>query len=226
MPPKKKTKKVTVDEIYKLFTELSEAYDIHGDRQRCGSFLLTAETIRNLKSITCGADIAKLKGCGKSSVEIVDEYIETGKCQRLEELLADESNMDFDEILEKREQERTKVLRAMSKPTTKRMAKAFCMIEHDYMEQRKKEAKQLINEMDLPMRVLVAQLLRKDDYLPYEKEDREPALCDHCEFVRSEDHSGDCKCEELFGRSTALAYAEELGCEDLPDINDEFQDDW
>ena len=134
MPPKKKTKKVTVNEIYKLFTDLSEAYDIHGDRQRCDSFLLRAETIRNLKSITCGADIAKLNWCGKKSVKIVDEYIETGKCQRLEELLADESNMDFDEILEKREQERTKVLRAMSKQKTKnkktknkkQMAKAFC----------------------------------------------------------------------------------------------------
>ena len=87
---RKKARKVSINEIYDLFIRLSDAYDARGDVQRRGAFLLAGETIKNLKEITCGADIAKLKGCGKASVEVVDEFIKTGRCTRLEALIDQE----------------------------------------------------------------------------------------------------------------------------------------
>ena len=117
--------------------------------------------------------------------------------------------MAIEEILEKREERRKKELYAMSEPDDKETAKAFCMIQHKYMEQRKKEAKQLINKMDLPMRVLVAKLLLEDEYVPYGDWKRGD-LCFHCEY------SGDCKCDTL----RSITYAEELGCEDLPEYEE------
>ena len=84
MPPKKKA--TNVDDLYDIFVRLSEAYEKQGDERRSKAFQTTSEAVKNLKEITCGKDIAKFKGVGTSSVEVVNEFLETGKCARLEEL--------------------------------------------------------------------------------------------------------------------------------------------
>lgn len=206
-----------------ILSTLSNLYEEQEDAGRAKSFKVASENLSKFADLTgkshavlkSSKDFKDVKGVGKSTLEMMDEFIETGKCARLEELLEDESNMSFDEILEKREEERKKELLAMPEPTDKETAKAFCMIEHKYMEQKKNQAKKLIKEMDTPMRVLVAQLLLEDDYLPYHEQDA--VLCYHCDLVRSEDHSGDCNCYKL----DALKYAEKLGCKDLPEITEE-----
>jgi hypothetical protein len=212
MPPKKKMKKQDLKEFLSILTDLSDAYDEQGDAGRAKSFKVASENLEKFADLTkktfleSSEDYKDVKGVGKSILELMDEFIETGGCQRLEELL------DFEEIVEKRKEARTKQLHALSKPVNKSMAKAFYMIDHEYMVQRKKDAKQLIKGMDVPMRVLVAQLLREEDYLPYEEDDG--TMCDYCELVRDENHSDECVCDQYL----ALRHAVELGCENLPDL--------
>ena len=86
MPPKKKAKTTNVDDLYDIFVRLSEAYEKQGDERRSKAFQTTSEAMKNLKEITCGKDIAKFKGVGKSSVEVANEFLKSGKCARLEEL--------------------------------------------------------------------------------------------------------------------------------------------
>jgi len=223
MAPRKKAKKneKTVKDFALMLETISDLYESKGDVGRSKSFATAAANITAFADLTNRSeaplrsteDFKDVKGVGKSTLDVLDEFIETGTCARLHEL--EESEMAIEEILEKREERRKKELYAMSEPDDKETAKAFCMIQHKYMEQRKKEAKQLINKMDVPMRVLVAKLLLEDEYVPYGDWKRGD-LCYHCDLVQSEDHSGDCLCDTL----RSLTYAEELGCENLPEFDD------
>jgi hypothetical protein len=244
MARSKQVKKAKTEDKRKLkdfiviLTTLANLYEAADDQGRAKSFNAAAKSLESFAQVTKGGldnelksseDYKNVKGVGKSTLELMDEFIETGKCARLEELEEeDESEMEFEDILAKREEQRKKELYDMSEPNDKETAKAFCMIEHKYMEQRKKEAKQLINKMDLPMRVLVAHLLREEEYVPYYEERREAEeereFCKSCDFMRTEHYNNDCKCDELINARYDLRYAEELGCEDLPEY-EETNDD-
>ena len=207
----KKARKVSVNEIYDLFIRLSDAYDAQGDARRRGAFLLAGETIKNLKEITCGADIAKLKGCGKASVEVVDEFIKTGRCTRLEEL--EETNLDFEEIIELRMAKRTKELEAMDTPTDVEEAKAFVIINHKYCKSREKEAKAILKSMDDSLKVVLAEMLKKEGFAIESWRVCRCVWCDnyHHEVLRCDEA---CTCDKLELESDALA----IGCSDLPSV--------
>jgi hypothetical protein len=181
------------DEIVELFENLSEAYLQHDDDGRAASFGRVAESIKCLKTITCGADIANLHGVGQSSVDIVDEFLETGRCERLEELMDTEMKIQM----------RTKELLAMERPTNKHMMKAFALVKHPYVKECAKVAKNLIKGVDTHVKVALADLLKRDGFLPdYEVED---IRCEMCHLQRDESCSDECECDEL--RLTRLLWA-------------------
>jgi len=172
-------------EIVELFENLSEAYAEHGDAGRSASFARVAESIKCLKKITCGADIANLQGVGQSSVDIVDEFLKTGTCERLEELMDIEMRVHL----------QSKKLFAMARPTNKEMMKAFVLLCHPYAKECGKAALKLVKGVDVNVKVALADLLRSDGYLPdYEIED---VRCDACHLQRDEGCSEECECEQL-----------------------------
>jgi len=176
---------VIMKDIVKLFENLSQAYAHYEDEGRAASFARVAESIKCLKSISCGADIENLLGVGRSSVDIVDEFLETGKCQRLEELMDTEMKI----------QVRTKELLAMERPSNKHTMKAFVLVKHPYVKECTKVAKDLLKGVDVHVKVALADLLKKDGYLPdYEVED---IRCDTCHLQRDEGCSDECECDEV-----------------------------
>ena len=186
-------KNTTMKEIVKLFENLSDAYAHYEDEGRAASFARVAESIKCLKSITCGADIENLQGVGRSSVDIVDEFLETGQCQRLEELMDTEMKIQM----------RTKQLLAMDRPNNKHTMKAFVLVKHPYVKTCAKAARDLLKGVDVHVKVALADLLKKDGYLPdYEIED---IRCDTCHLHRDEGCSEECACDEL--RLSRLAWA-------------------
>ena len=74
-------------EISDILNEIGLYYEIEGDEYRKKSFLNGAEIIKNYKDqINSGNDVRNLYGIGKSITEVIDEYLTTGKVQRLEDL--------------------------------------------------------------------------------------------------------------------------------------------
>ena len=172
---------IIMKDIVQLFENLSEAYAEHDDEGRSASFARVAESIKCLRTITCGADIANLQGVGQSSVDIVDEFLETGKCARLEELMDTEMKIQM----------RTKQLLAMDRPNNKHTMKAFVLVKHPYVKTCAKAAKDLLKGADVHVKVALADVLKRDGYLPdYEIED---IRCDTCH------HHGydECECDEI-----------------------------
>ena len=73
--------------IADILNEIGLYYEIEGEQYRKKSFLNGAEVIRNYREeITSVDDVANIPGIGKSISEIIDEYLTTGKVQRLEDL--------------------------------------------------------------------------------------------------------------------------------------------
>lgn len=181
---------MSVSEIKRIFKALSEAYADEGDEGRAASFARAADVISCLKNIKSGADIANLQGIGKSCVDIVDEYLKTGRCERLEEMCS------IDDKIRMREEE----LKHMTKPKTKEITKAFVLTNHPYVKERAKEAKDVIKSMDVHLRVIVADMLHKDGYVPFDDNE----LCEYCHTVLDETCSDECTCDQL--------RAEAIGC--------------
>jgi DNA polymerase/3'-5' exonuclease PolX len=172
-------------EIVQLFQNLSKAYQEHDDEGRAASFARVAESIECLKTITRGADIANLHGVGQSSVDIVDEFLETGKCERLEELMDTEMKIQM----------RTNELLAMDRPANKHVMKAFVLVKHPYVKECAKVAKDLLKGVDTHVKVALADLLKRDGFLPdYEVED---TRCDMCHLQRDEGCSEECECDDI-----------------------------
>jgi hypothetical protein len=179
------THHIIMKDIVQLFENLSEAYAAHDDEGRAASFARVADSIKSLKKITCGADIANLQGVGQSSVDIVDEFLETGKCARLEELMDTEMKIQL----------RTKELLTMDRPNNKHTMKAFVLVKHPYVKTCAKAAKDLLKGVDVHVKVALADLLKKDGFLPdYEVED---IRCDTCHLQRDEGYSDECACDEI-----------------------------
>jgi len=201
---------VSVKEIYDIFIRLSKAYDSKGDEQRKRAFLLAGESIKNLKKVTCGADIVQLKNCGKASVEVVDELITTGGCERLTEL--EKELYSYDEIVEANMFKRTEELKKMDAPTNRDEAKAFVIIKHKYLKTREKEAQAILKTMDEHLKVIVANRLKKEGYFVT---DADNIQCEHCENRRDEeDKCVTCAYVRLEHKANAL------GCQNLPDYSD------
>ena len=174
-----------MQEIVELFESLSRAYAEHDDDGSAASFAKVAESIKCLKNITCGADIANLHGVGQSSVEIVDEFLETGRCERLEELTDVETKIRL----------RTNELLGMERPKTKDVMKSFVLVKHPYVKECTKTAKDLLKGVHVHVKVAMADLLRREGFLPdYPVED---IRCDTCHLYRDETCSDECTCEEI-----------------------------
>lgn len=75
-------------ELADILALLANYYTMAGDTYRGTAFLNASNTVTQVPyTITSGKQIQKdFKGVGKSSAEIIDEYITTGKVTRLEEL--------------------------------------------------------------------------------------------------------------------------------------------
>ncbi|KAF1792452.1 hypothetical protein PC129_g6242 [Phytophthora cactorum] len=71
------------------FAELSGFEFKRGEKFKGGTWSKVAKAIRDCESkLTCGKDALKLKGVGKSSAAKIDEYLETGTLEKLEEYRA------------------------------------------------------------------------------------------------------------------------------------------
>jgi hypothetical protein len=71
------------------FAELSGFEFKRGERFKGGTWSKVAKAIRDCESeLTCGKDALKLKGVGKSSAAKIDEFLETGTLEKLEEYRA------------------------------------------------------------------------------------------------------------------------------------------
>ncbi|KAL4158360.1 hypothetical protein PRNP1_004138 [Phytophthora ramorum] len=92
--PKKPRKKVEAtceanQALADTFAELSGFEFKRGERFKGGTWSKVAKAIRDCESdITCGKDALKLKGVGKSSAAKIDEFIETGTLEKLDEYRA------------------------------------------------------------------------------------------------------------------------------------------
>lgn len=223
--------KRSVNEIYDLFICLSDAYDAIGDTRRRGAFLLAGETIKNLKEISCGADIAKLKGCGKASVEVVDEFIKTGKCIRLDELTNDESNLDWDDKVNKRAMDfgEKHVAETKLDATTYfedvRLIDRCCEVREyagsisrkplkkweEFSDKHHKEAKSLFDTTSQATLYFLHRLLEAD-YGTVTEEYSKKEMCHECEMsLENNNDGGLCNCEQ----TRLLTWFE--GVPDLPD---------
>ncbi len=73
--------------IANILNEIGLYYEIENDTYRKKSFLDGAVIVNNYsEEITSGNDIINIRGIGKSISEAIDEYLTTGKVQRLEDL--------------------------------------------------------------------------------------------------------------------------------------------
>ncbi|GMF16000.1 unnamed protein product [Phytophthora lilii] len=71
------------------FAELSGFEFKRGEKFKGGTWSKVAKAIRECESaLTCGKDALKLKGVGKSSAAKIDEFLETGTLEKLEEYRA------------------------------------------------------------------------------------------------------------------------------------------
>lgn len=71
------------------FAELSGFEFKRGEKFKGGTWSKVAKAIRECETeISCGKDALKLKGVGKSSAAKIDEFLETGTLEKLEEYRA------------------------------------------------------------------------------------------------------------------------------------------
>ena len=99
-------------ELVKIFDELYSLYMNLGEEFRAFAFFDIARLIETQYSktpITCGSELLKWHGVGQSTVDIVNDFLSTGRCQRIEELRTalealeeeeEEEDPDFDECVE------------------------------------------------------------------------------------------------------------------------------
>jgi DNA polymerase/3'-5' exonuclease PolX len=74
-------------DIADILNEIGLYYEIENDQYRKKSFINGSNIVRNYKEeITSGNDLISIPGIGKSINEVIDEYLSTGKVQRLEDL--------------------------------------------------------------------------------------------------------------------------------------------
>ncbi|OWZ22055.1 hypothetical protein PHMEG_0003298 [Phytophthora megakarya] len=89
--PRKKAE-ATCEDNQKLadaFVELSGFEFKRGEKFKGGTWSKVAKAIRDCETtLTCGKDALKLKGVGKSSAKKIDEFLETGTLEQLEEYRA------------------------------------------------------------------------------------------------------------------------------------------
>lgn len=189
------------EELVSLFKDLAEAYVSH-DVHKSAAFDRVAESISLAPfKIKTGKDILTLKGCGQSSAEIVDEFLKTGACARLEDL-------DFDEQCDRIEKKRRVELDLFKTPRTVEDAQAFIVLEKR-CPALEKQAKQILKNMDEVLKVYVAEQLR--DYLPVKNFDND--RCEYCELILEESHAEECTCSQL----QTSKFLESIGCE-APEI--------
>ena len=105
LPPTKKAKTNVSDDGRTLYdflyvlTELSNLYEKQGDERRAKSFATAKENLAKCdetavlewsgvewRRLFWSKDYKNIKGVGKSTLELMDEFIKTGTCARLEEL--------------------------------------------------------------------------------------------------------------------------------------------
>ena len=91
MPPKKtaKTNGRTLGDFLDVLNELSDLYEKQGDGRRAKSFATAKENLEKCDEtavLETSKDYKNIKGLGKSTLELMDEFIKTGTCARLEEL--------------------------------------------------------------------------------------------------------------------------------------------
>lgn len=90
-------------ELMNLFDDLHFYYSKLGDDHRALAFFDIARLIEMQfrdQPITCGEELMKWQGVGQTTVNIVDEFLTTGRCERLEEVMAlvdDDEDEDEDE---------------------------------------------------------------------------------------------------------------------------------
>ena len=187
-----------------LFEDLAEVY-ISRDKHKSAAFDRVADSISQAPfEIKKGKDILTLKGCGQSSAEIVDEFLETGVCMRLEELRNEEVEVDFYEQCDLVEKKRKIELELFKQPRNVYDAKAFIVLGKR-CPPLEKEARKILKDMDEVLKVYIAEQLR--DYLADTNID--DARCDHCQLVLDESNCEECTCSQLH----ACKFLESIGCE-------------
>lgn len=73
--------------IIKIFDELINYYGLENEPYKVKAFAAAKNTLMTLQfPISYGINLSKYPGIGKSSQEIINEYLSTGKVQRLEDL--------------------------------------------------------------------------------------------------------------------------------------------
>ncbi|ETL44815.1 hypothetical protein F441_05120 [Phytophthora nicotianae CJ01A1] len=89
--PRKKAEATCEDNqaLADAFAELSGFEFKRGEKFKGGTWSKVAKAIRDCETkLTCGKDALKLKGVGKSSAAKIDEFLETGTLEKLEEYRA------------------------------------------------------------------------------------------------------------------------------------------
>ena len=94
MSPRKK-QKTTLRDFTNVLSSIANLYDEKGDAGRSRSFTNASTNLCAFADVTnkeldaplkSSEDFKDVKGVEKSTLEMLDEFIETGKCTRLEEL--------------------------------------------------------------------------------------------------------------------------------------------
>jgi DNA polymerase/3'-5' exonuclease PolX len=77
-------------QLVKIFEELGSYYQTVGDAVRSRAFFAVRDVIQNLQfGITSINQVKKMRHVGKSSLEVIDDYLKTGTSSRLNQLRKD-----------------------------------------------------------------------------------------------------------------------------------------
>jgi hypothetical protein len=243
MARSKQVKKAKTEDKRKLkdfiviLTTLANLYEAEDDQGRAKSFNAAAKSLESFAKVTKGGldnelksseDYENVKGVGKSTLELMDEFIETGKCQRLEEL----QDQSFEEKVTKRALnfgEACVAETTLDDTTTYedvRVIDRCCQIRQDHSRKPLKNWEAFSNKQSKKAQVICDQASGATLYFLHKllehkfgtvtEEHMKKEMCHECEMSMENNHDGGlCTCDEnhLVAWFDGVPDLPNLGCE-------------
>ena len=229
-------------QLLDLFDELYTYYMKLGDEHRAFAFFDTArliETQYRRQQITSSTELAKWHGVGQATIDIVDEFLATGRCERLDEIKAlleneeeeeeEEEELEFEECVENFWDQHLSKVHTLDNSTPLEWVRATNLVYDEDELYAKSQLKKLgwfkfadkhhaeaLNIIKcLPPATLHFLALELESMKAGTPDDDIDVMCSGCSLALED--RDECQCEEFQNK----AYYEALGLV-LPEINEEF----
>lgn len=223
-------------ELVDIFDELYSLYKKLGDEHRAFAFFDIARLIEIHYAdtpITRGSELMKWHGVGKSTIDIVNDFLSTGRCHRLDEIKAslenEEEELDFEECIEHFWDQHVSKVDTLDNSTPLEWVRTTNLVYDEDELYAKSQLKKLgwfkfadkhhteaLNIIKcLPPATLHFLALELESMKAGTPDDHIDVMCLGCSLAL--EGCDDCKCEEFQNK----AYYEALGLM-LPEIDEEF----